>query len=355
MPDSLKKLEVEAATGVLNALQAQTEVMRAKIDRLRQGMLQFSMPLDGAVPVQDAGADILEANEHLVMAVLRAEGMAISAVCDLDELTRTSEQEARMHAATQTQIKLDHLALENRQMQETIELKSQFIANMSHELRTPLNAIIGFNDLLHLGVVHPDSPKHREFLGLVGQSARHLLHLIDNVLDASKVGSNTLQFFPVAIDLRQLIMELSDVLQESVMRKAIKLTVQVDPTLTDVVIDPDRLKQVLYNFLSNAIKFTPAKGSVTVRACAEGPDQFRLEVEDNGIGIAIEDQPRLFVEFQQLNAGKSKLYQGTGLGLALTRLLVEAQGGSVGVRSAIGQGSVFHALLNRVNAGAESS
>jgi len=114
-----------------------------------------------------------------------------------------------------------------------------------------------------------------------------------------------------------------------------------------LTIDPARLKQVAYNYLSNALKFTPAGGSVALRIKPNGPDQFRLEVEDSGIGIAPADLGRLFVEFQQLEAGAAKRHQGTGLGLALTRRLVEAQGGSVGVKSAVGAGSTFHACLPR--------
>jgi CheY-like chemotaxis protein len=117
--------------------------------------------------------------------------------------------------------------------------------------------------------------------------------------------------------------------------------------LQDVVVDPARLKQVLYNYLSNAIKFTPDGGSVQLRASAAGPQHLRLEVEDTGIGIVPSDLPRLFVEFQQLDAGYGKRHAGTGLGLALTRKLVEAQGGSVGVRSEPGRGSVFHLVLPR--------
>jgi signal transduction histidine kinase len=115
-----------------------------------------------------------------------------------------------------------------------------------------------------------------------------------------------------------------------------------------VVIDPSRLKQVLYNYLSNAIKFTPEGGHVTIRVAPQDADHFRLEVEDSGIGIPPQDMERLFVEFQQLDASVSKKYQGTGLGLALTRRIAEAQGGRVGVRSTPGQGSTFFAVLPRV-------
>jgi signal transduction histidine kinase len=251
--------------------------------------------------------------------------------------------------AEEAQKKIEVLELENRQMLEASNLKSLFISNMSHELRTPLNAIIGFSDLLHMGVVPADSPKHHEFLGHIGSSARHLLHLINDVLDLSKIESGKFQFYPESVNLKQLISELGDVLHASLQRGDITFKVEIDAALPEVVIDPARLKQVLYNYLSNAIKFTPAGGQVTVRVQVESEDLFRLEVEDTGIGISADDLPRLFVDFQQLDSGYSKLHQGTGLGLALTRRLVQAQGGHVGVRSTLGQGSVFHAVLARHN------
>ena len=240
------------------------------------------------------------------------------------------------------------LEAENHRMQQASRLKSQFLANMSHELRTPLNAVIGFADLLQSGAVPTDSPKYQEFLGHIGSSGRHLLQLINDVLDLSKVESGKFEFFPESVQLPLLIQEAADVLHTALQRKHIQLDIQVDPTLGDVVLDPARLKQVLYNYLSNAIKFTPEGGRVWVRALPEGAQRFRVEVEDNGIGIEEADLPRLFVEFQQLDAGMRKQHQGTGLGLALTRRLVQAQGGSVGVRSTPGVGSVFHLVLDRV-------
>jgi CheY-like chemotaxis protein len=123
------------------------------------------------------------------------------------------------------------------------------------------------------------------------------------------------------------------------------MEVQIDPTLRAATLDPAKLKQVLYNYLSNALKFTPEEGHVTVRVMPEAPGRFRIEVEDTGIGIRREDMHRLFVEFQQLDAGTAKKYAGTGLGLALTKRIVEAQGGQVAVRSDLGKGSVFSAVL----------
>ena len=241
------------------------------------------------------------------------------------------------------------LEAENRQIQEASRMKSQFLANMSHELRTPLNAIIGFADLLHAGAVPKDSPKHRTYLGHIGTSGRHLLQLINDVLDLSKVESGKFEFIPEPVTLAPLVTEVEGILLTATQRKRIELVSEIDPSLGELVLDPARLKQVLYNYLSNAIKFTPEGGRVTVRALAEGVAAFRIEVEDNGIGIAEADLPRLFVEFQQLDAGLTKQHQGTGLGLALTRRLVQAQGGTVGVRSQPGAGSVFHLVLPRVH------
>jgi PAS domain S-box-containing protein len=259
---------------------------------------------------------------------------------------------APLKQAQEARLLAQRLEAENRQILEANRLKGQFLANMSHELRTPLNAIIGFGDLLHRGVVKPESPKHHEYLGHIATSGRHLLQLINDVLDLSKVESGKFEFFPEPVELPGLVAEVIGVLQGAAQRKRIETVVDIDPALGTLVLDPVRLKQALYNYLSNAIKFTPENGRVSVSARPEGERHFRLEVADSGIGIALADQGRLFGEFLQLDAGYSKRHQGTGLGLALTRRLVEAQGGSVGVRSTPGLGSVFHLVLAREQAAA---
>jgi PAS domain S-box-containing protein len=251
--------------------------------------------------------------------------------------------------AQEARLKAQQLEVENRQIQEASRLKNQFLANMSHELRTPLNAVIGFADLLQSDFAEPDSPKRKAYLGHIGTSGRHLLKLINDVLDLSKVESGKFEFHPEPIDLGHLFDEVTDILLTTIQHKHIRVTTQVDPTLAPLHLDPARLKQVLYNYLSNAIKFTPPGGRVDVRAMAQGAEHLCIEVEDSGDGIAAADLPRLFTDFQQLDASYSKRHEGTGLGLALTRRLVQAQGGSVGVRSTPGVGSVFHVLLNRVH------
>jgi signal transduction histidine kinase/CheY-like chemotaxis protein len=238
---------------------------------------------------------------------------------------------------------------QSRRVQEATRLKSEFLANMSHELRTPLNAIIGFAELMHDGKVGHVSALHRDCLNDILTSSRHLLQLINDVLDLSKVEAGKMEFRPEPVDVATVVGEVRDILRGLSAQKRIPLAVEVDPALGQVFLDPGKMKQVLYNYLSNALKFTPEGGKVTVRARAEGEESFRLEVEDSGIGIRTEDMGRLFAEFQQLDASAAKAYPGTGLGLALTKRIVEAQGGRVGVASTPGRGSVFHAILPRTS------
>ena len=246
-----------------------------------------------------------------------------------------------------TELRNQAIKAESRQIQEANRLKSEFLANMSHELRTPLNAIIGFAELMHDGVVEPGSPQQTEFLNHILVSGRHLLQLINDVLDLAKVEAGRLEFHPERVDLRELVDEVMSILRTSAASRQVRLQASVESGLDDLQLDPARLKQVLYNYLSNALKFTPEGGRVTLRARAEEADRIHIEVQDTGIGIGAEDLNRLFVEFQQLDNALTKRQGGTGLGLALTRRLVEAQGGSVGVRSQVGQGSTFFVVLPR--------
>jgi PAS domain S-box-containing protein len=234
---------------------------------------------------------------------------------------------------------------ENRRVQEASRLKSEFLANMSHELRTPLNAIIGFAELLYDGQVTPDMPQFKEFMHDILTSGQHLLQLINDVLDLSKVEAGRLEFHPEDTSMEQVVGESLGILRTLAAQKQLTIARHIDPAAATAFVDRARLKQVLYNYLSNAIKFTPEGGRVEVRVRPDGDQHFRVEVRDSGIGISPEDQRRLFIEFNQLEAGAAKRHQGTGLGLALTKRLVEAQGGRIGVESAVGQGSTFYAIL----------
>jgi len=288
--------------------------------------------------------------ELTVSPIRSAHGTIVGAskICrDMTERNRLRELRRREAEREETQ-RLRDLEAENRRVTEANRLKSAFVANMSHELRTPLNSIIGFSELLYHGRVPPDAPQHKEFLGDILRSARHLLQLINDMLDLAKVESGRLMFRPETVDLHALAGEVRDVMRGVAAQRGTDIEIDIDPSIGRVELDPARLKQVLYNYLSNAIKFSPMDGRVIVRVRPEGRTQFRIEVQDNGIGVPAEDIPRLFVEFQQLDTSTTKRFQGTGLGLALTRRIVEAQGGAVGVTSEPGVGSTFYAVLPRM-------
>ncbi|MEO6953885.1 MAG: PAS domain S-box protein [Polyangia bacterium] len=255
---------------------------------------------------------------------------------DIGERIRLAEEETRSA----------ELDLENRRIQAQSRLKSEFLANMSHELRTPLNAIIGFAALMHAGKAGPLAAIHVEYLGDILTSARHLLQLINDVLDLAKIEAGHLELHVERVDLPKLVSEVKDILRGLAAERRVRLVVELDPGLSIVSVDARMLKQVLYNYLSNAIKFTPEHGEVRLRVRREADDAFRIEVEDTGIGIRPEDLDKLFIEFQQLDATPSKRFGGTGLGLALTKRLVEAHGGHVGVTSELGVGSTFFAVLH---------
>lgn len=252
------------------------------------------------------------------------------------------------HELAERQRTLAERALAEHQLRlrEANRLKSEFLAAMSHQLRTPLTTIIGFSELVFYGRVAPDSPEHHEFIGDILTESRHLMQLINDTLDLATVEAGKLELHPEPVVVEAVIQEVGSVLRTQSLGKRIRVEVEADPRLEVVTIDPARFRQVVYNYLSNALKFTPEGGRVVVRTRPESPDRFRLEVEDSGIGIAPEHLEWLFRTLGPHAAGASPL-QGTGLGLALTRRIVEAQGGTVGVLSHIGRGSIFHAVLPR--------
>jgi len=269
--------------------------------------------------------------------------LTIAAIRDATERISLAERLRRQNAELEEQYK---------RVLEASRLKSEFLANMSHELRTPLNAIIGFSEMMSDGKLGLVTDDQKEYLGDILASSRHLLQLIDGVLDLAKVESGKMEFHPEPVDVGLLVGEVREMLRRLSLDRRIAVRIEVADGFDGVVTDAGKLKQVVYNFLSNALKFTPEDGRVVVRVGPEAPDELRLEVEDTGIGIRPEDLGRLFVEFQQLDAGTAKRYPGTGLGLALTKRIVEAQGGRVAVESAPGVGSTFVAVLPRRLAGA---
>ena len=314
----------------------------ARLPELAQG---------GASERQAIGGDGTAFPIELEITSLAPQALYVGIVRDISERKRLEAlSEQKQRRADELRRKAEELEADNRRMQDAVRLQSQFLANMSHELRTPLNAIIGFADLLHSGTVGPIGETQREFLGDILISSRHLLQLINDVLDHAKVESGTLELAPQPVDLARVIGEVRDIVRGIAANRQIELQLQLAAALGSVTVDPAKLRQILYNYVSNALKFTPAGGRVTIRAhlVDDRGDAFRVEVEDTGIGIASDDLRYLFVAFRQLDSGAAKRYQGTGLGLALSKRLAEAHGGQVGVHSAPGSGSTFWVELPRV-------
>jgi len=265
-------------------------------------------------------------------------GIAFAAMRDITHRKQLEEQLRRQNLILEER---------NRKIEAASRLKSEFLANMSHELRSPMNGIIGFSELLFDGKLGAVPERAREFIGRIHASASHLLQLINGILDLSKIEAGRLEFHPERVALAPIIHEVIGILSPVALNKQIQVETEIDPDVQEATIDASRFRQVLYNYFSNALKFTAEHGRVVVRLRSAGAGHFRLEVVDTGIGIARKDLERLFVEFQQLDGTSAKRYAGTGLGLALTKRIVEAQGGEVWAESEPGMGSTFYATLPR--------
>jgi PAS domain S-box-containing protein len=282
-----------------------------------------------------------------VSPILDASGRVVGASKIARDITRhkrllESRREAKAREET---ARRQILEFENRRFQESSRLKSEFVANMSHELRTPLNSIMGFAELMVDERHGPLPRKYRDFASLILKSSHHLLKLINDILDLAKVESGKIGLTPERVQVASVIEDVTSVAAGLARQRDVHIETSVDPQLGEVYLDPHRFKQVLYNYLSNAIKFSPEHGRVEVRVRPDGPGHFILEVQDWGVGIKPDDINRLFIEFQQLDASMAKRHGGTGLGLAITKRIVEAQGGSVAVSSEPEAGSTFSARL----------
>jgi protein-histidine pros-kinase len=227
-----------------------------------------------------------------------------------------------------------------RSLQEASRLKSEFLANMSHELRTPLNGIIGFSELLVDEKPGPLNPKQKEFLGDVLNSGRHLLQLINDILDLSKIEAGYMHLAPALFEPAKAAAEVCSIIAPTARKRSVSIRQRIVSDVGSAMLDQQRFKQMLYNLLSNAVKFSHEGGEVEV-AVERAAGQLCVHVVDHGIGISREDQAKLFIEFQQLDASAARHYEGTGLGLALTKKIVELQGGSIRVESDSGKGSTF--------------
>jgi signal transduction histidine kinase len=253
------------------------------------------------------------------------------------------------------------------EVERSNRMKSEFLANVSHELRTPLNAVVGFVEMLREGVYGELSPRQALPVDRVAASATHLRHLVDRLLDIAKIAAGRLEVNPEPLVLRPFVLNVASEMESLVSERGLALSIGVGPSLPRIRTDQTHLRQILINLIGNAVKYTP-NGSIHVRADVVGnapasagaaadarigppPDPRRawiaLQVSDTGVGIAPDDQERIFDEFEQVNAGArtDSARRGTGLGLAISRRLARLIGGELSVASELGRGSVFTVWL----------
>ena len=227
----------------------------------------------------------------------------------------------------------------NAQLVRANQFKSEFVAKMSHQLRTPLTAIIGFCEVLQDGMDGELKPEQVEDVAQIHMSGMVLLELVNDILDLSKIEAGKMEIAIEEIDLEPVAEQVITTLYQFAEAKALRVECKLSPEARIVMADPSRVREILTNLVSNAIKFTPT-GSVTIRTAAAG-EMAEISVIDTGIGIELEAQERIFEEFRQASESISRTYGGTGLGLSIARKLTELQGGHMGVESEVGKGSRF--------------
>jgi signal transduction histidine kinase len=228
----------------------------------------------------------------------------------------------------------------SRQLEAASQHKSEFLANMSHELRTPLNAVIGFSEVLLQRMFGALNDKQDEYLKDIYASGQHLLSLINDILDLSKIEAGRMELVPAPFHLPTALDNAVTLVKERAGRHGITLALDLDPRLGEVVGDERKVKQVLLNLLSNAVKFTPEGGRISLKAGLRD-GAVEISVSDTGIGIAPEDQAAIFEEFRQVGSDETRKQEGTGLGLTLAKKFIELHGGRIWVESKLGTGSTF--------------
>jgi len=323
---------------------------------LQTGLLDFS-------PMQVLMLPVSYQERRLAVLVLAAsnrlddgerafvERLAVTLGVALDNMRQYSDLRL---LTEQLRTRGEEIAVKNRQLEEASRMKSEFLANMSHELRTPLNAIIGFSEVLADGLLGELQPKQKEYASDITTSGTHLLSLINDILDLSKVeaGKMTLELEPLQVE--PLLQAGLQVVREQALAHGLHIEADPSGVPGEIWLDARKVKQILYNLLSNAVKFTPQGGAVHLSARRVGREQvaqgahdqyLEIAVSDTGIGILEEDQARLFQPFTQIDSTLARRYQGTGLGLAMVKRLTELHGGQVGLRSAPGSGSTFTVWL----------
>jgi PAS domain S-box-containing protein len=325
------------------------EAMRSRhaLHRSRYWTHPQTRPMGSGLQLQAQRRDGTEFPVEISLSPVKAEeGFRVTAIIrDVTERKRAEEQIRSMHQRFTRELTETNRQLEQRnlEVEKANRLKSEFLASMSHELRTPLHTIIGFSELLSEETQGPLNEKQKRFLGHIHRDSLHLLELINDVLDLSRIESGRLELhcevFPVATAVEEALL----IIRPSAANKEIPITVEMGESLA-VYADRIRFKEILLNLLSNAVKFTPRGGRITLRG-EERPGDVYFAVTDTGIGIAAEDQEAIFDSFYQVGSTTKGVREGTGLGLAIVRHLVTGQGGKIWLESEPGRGSSFQFTL----------
>ncbi len=258
---------------------------------------------------------------------------------------------ARLHIEA-VQESYRELQEKNRQIEESYaalkeldRLKSNFLATMSHELRTPLTSVIGYSEMMLEGLGGPLTAEQREYLGIIMEKGESLLQLITSILDISKIEAGRVRLVIQEVDVAQVMRDAVATVMPLARKKGLKVLCEPPNGVPRVYCDREKIRQSLINLASNAVKFTPAGGSVTVAARPASEERVVLSVADTGIGIGADHLPRVFDVFYQVDSSSTREYGGAGLGLAIVKSFVEAHGGQVKVESAVGQGTTFSVVL----------
>jgi PAS domain S-box-containing protein len=311
-----------------------------------RGEIQLTDPVTGRPsPVEGLAGQILSEQGELmwVVTILHDLTEAIERVRLYEQLKQASEelerkvQEATAELADQNELlRRQHIALE-----QASALKSQFLANMSHEFRTPLNAILGYTHMLLNGVTGSVTDPQRKSLTRIDSNSRHLLALINDILDITRIEAGRMPLNLTTFKIPELVEEVMSELEPIIRRSNLTVRATMPRSLPPLKSDRQKVKQIVLNLLSNALKFTPA-GSITIATSCDAPARMiAIAVQDSGVGIAPEDQPKVFEDFRQLDSSPARGYGGTGLVLSICRRLSQMLGGSIELESTRGEGSTF--------------
>jgi signal transduction histidine kinase len=302
-----------------------------------------------AMPVEAIAGKILSDHGELnaVVTILHDRREALEKAQLYEQLKQASDElERKIQAATADIAQQNELLRRQAiELEQASQLKSQFLANMSHEFRTPLNAMLGYTSMLLQGVAGPIDAAARRQLGRIESNGRHLLAIINEILDISRIEAGRMPLQVSTFRIPELIAEVKSELEPIIIRSKLTLTLDLAKDLKSIASDRQKVKQILLNLLSNALKFTH-EGGVTISARRHRAERtIVLTVTDTGIGIARADQEKIFEDFRQLDNSPTRAYGGTGLGLSICRRLAQMLDGRIAVQSTVGKGSAFTLTL----------